>query len=138
MILNKATAAGIIIYRKQNNKIEFLGLAALPHFQKKSNGVYDVPKGHVNPGEDPFSCAKRECFEESGLIPDKIDIGPLKCDRLWLWLAECNGNPKIGINPHTGLQEHLGYAWLSPDDMESTCLDYLKSGIQWARKLLNV
>jgi 8-oxo-dGTP pyrophosphatase MutT (NUDIX family) len=136
----KCRAAGIIIYRhrKINMQIEFLGLAATEYFAKISKGIYDVPKGQINPGEIPFDCAKRECLEETGLIYSDIEYGPYKDDGLWLWLTECNGNPSLGINPHTRLHEHLDYAWLSPEEMENTCFDYLAPSIRWARKLLNI
>ena len=38
-------ASGFIIYKRENSKIFFLGLLALPKFQTKNKGLYDVPKG---------------------------------------------------------------------------------------------
>lgn len=130
-------AAGIIIYKVENKKIKFLGLKATKEFSERSNGIYDIPKGRIDPGETPFDCAKRECFEEAGLQPSKFKAGPFNDTGLWLWLAECNANPKIGYNPQTGLKEHLGYTWLTGKDLEAQCLDYLQPGVSWARKILN-
>jgi len=132
----KCSAAGFIIFKIHENKIKYLGLEALPYFAKKSNGIYDIPKGKIDPGETPFECAKRECLEEAGLRAHKIIEGPYNYDGLALWLAECYQKPKISINPHTKQKEHLGYSWISGDEIEEKCLDYLRPGIKWARKLL--
>ena len=129
-------AAGIIVFKIEDNQFKFLGLKATPYFAKRSNGIYDIPKGKIDPGETPFECAKRECFEEAGIIPQKFVEGPHIHEGLFVWLAECYQEPKIGINPHTNLEEHIGYSWLTADELEKSCLDYLKPGIVWARKIL--
>ena len=131
-------AAGIIIFKLEEGQTKFLGLKALPYFAKRSNGIYDVPKGKIDPGETPFECAKRECFEEAGITPQNFIDGPHNHEGLFLWLAECYQTPKIGINPHTKQEEHLGYVWLSPEQIEDNCLNYLKPAIIWARNLLKV
>ena len=35
--------------------------------------IYDLPGGAGNPGEDPEDAARRECREETGLIPDILE-----------------------------------------------------------------
>jgi 8-oxo-dGTP pyrophosphatase MutT (NUDIX family) len=34
---------------------------------RQPNKVWSLPKGHIEPNEDPLLCAKREIFEESGV-----------------------------------------------------------------------
>ena len=129
-------AAGIIIYRKRNLKHEILGLISLPKFQLKNNGIFDIPKGMIDPGEDPETCARRECYEETKLKPLNLQSGPHKGSFMWLWLAECDKTPILETNPKTGLFEHLGYRWLDIDYIIENCLDYLKPGLLWAKEEL--
>ena len=131
------SAAGIIIYQDHGpNQLYFLGLIALPQFQTKNDGIYDIPKGRIDPGETPLQCAIRESREEASIDVTHLDSGPYTYDRLTVWLAESYQNPQIGINPETKIKEHLGYKWVKSDQMEFKCLDYLKPHIQWARKYL--
>ena len=134
---NKVSAAGFIIYRTSGvNNLLFLGLIALPVFQEKNKGLYDIPKGRIDPGEMPLDAAIREAKEEAGIDITHLDSGPYTYDRITLWLAESYQEPKICVNPLTGLKEHLGYKWVSGEILENHCLDYLKPGIKWARKYL--
>jgi 8-oxo-dGTP pyrophosphatase MutT (NUDIX family) len=129
----QSSAAGIVVYQYQEQgKLYFLGLIALPSFQTKNNGLYDIPKGGIDHGETPIACAVREAKEEASIDITHLDSGPYVNDRLTVWLAESYQNPSIGINPATGLKEHLGYVWVSPEDMYDNCLDYLRPHIAWA------
>tara|TARA_Y100001970_G_C13511686_1_gene498640 strand:- start:90 stop:506 length:417 start_codon:yes stop_codon:yes gene_type:complete len=135
--MNKSTAAGFIIFRdKDVDDLLFLGLIALPEFQEKNKGIYDIPKGKLDPGETQLEAAIREAKEEAGIDITHLDSGPFSFDRMTLWLAESYQEPTIGYNPHTGEKEHQGYLWVSGEELEKNCLDYLRPGIQWARKYL--
>ena len=37
---------------------------------------WDLPKGHVDPGETETACALRELAEETGILPAYIEIDP--------------------------------------------------------------
>jgi 8-oxo-dGTP pyrophosphatase MutT (NUDIX family) len=128
---DKCRAAGIVIFKKDSNDYKMLALLALPKFQQ-GNRIYDIPKGKLDPNETPFECAKRECWEEVGIIPDNIIAGPHKESGIWTWVAECNDVPILGVNPTTGQQEHLGYTYVTSDIASSKCLSYLKNAIIWA------
>jgi predicted NUDIX family NTP pyrophosphohydrolase len=41
-----------------------------PFWAKKDEGAWSIPKGEFEDNEDPFSAAKREFTEETGLSPD--------------------------------------------------------------------
>ena len=127
------SAAGIIVYQNHDpDQLYFLGLIALPEFQTKNKGLYDIPKGRIDPGETPIQCAIREAKEEATIDITHLDSGPYSFDRLTVWLAESYQDPRIGVNPTTGIQEHLGYEWIKSEIMKEQCLDYLKPHIQWA------
>lgn len=131
----KVSAAGIILFRNQNNHPVFLGLKALPRFRRKNKGTYDIPKGRIDPGETPFQAAQRECFEETGIIPDRIIAGPFVDGPLAIWIGQTDEELVIiSENPETGEREHEGYEWLKPKDIKNKSLDFLKPSIDWAEK----
>jgi DNA polymerase len=53
-------SAGAFVYRYQRGRVLFLLL-------KKSNGEYDLPKGHIEKGEHAEDAARREIMEETGI-----------------------------------------------------------------------
>lgn len=57
-------SAGILLYR---NNLEVLLVHPGGPFWKGKE-CYSIPKGEVEPGEDKFNTAKRELFEETGII----------------------------------------------------------------------
>ena len=92
-----------------------------------SNCGYDLD-------ETELTAAFRECFEESGLRP-KIKSGPFSTGRITVWLGEVDEKDcKVYIykNPYTGIIEHLGYNWKSPEYIRKNCLNYLKPHLIWA------
>ncbi|VDN08025.1 unnamed protein product [Thelazia callipaeda] len=62
-------AAGILIYRQKAGRNEYLLLQASypPHH-------WTPPKGHVDCGEDEWSAAVRETYEEAGITADHLDV----------------------------------------------------------------
>ena len=131
------SAAGIIVYQSHGaGKLFFLGLIALPKFQIENQGIYDIPKGRIDPGETPLQCAIREAQEEASIDITHLDSGPYTYDRLTVWLAESYQEPYVGINPETKIQEHLGYEWVKAEQMEKYCLDYLKPQYQLLVQIL--
>lgn len=60
-------SAGILLYRTKNGVLEvFLVHPGGPFFVKKDAGVWGVPKGEIDEGEDPLAAARREFEEETG------------------------------------------------------------------------
>ena len=128
------TASGIIIFKREGEDILFLGLVALEKFQIKNRGLYDIPKGRIDPGETALEAAYRECEEEAGLKPRELFAGPFIKDRMCLWIAEVSDNPVLAPNPETGEYEHLGYTWVKPSQMINNCLNYLRPYMIWAHE----
>lgn len=60
----KITAAGGILFRKEPHAVQIL----LIH----RNGVWDLPKGKLEPGESIAECAAREVREEVGLKKNPV------------------------------------------------------------------
>ena len=73
-------SAGILVYRQRDDIEFFLVHPGGPFFRKKDLGVWTIPKGEINDGEDPLIAAQREFFEETGLqVPGPfIELKPVK------------------------------------------------------------
>ena len=139
MVNKTIKGAGFIIYRKNDNgDIEFLGLEATDRFARRDGGKWDIPKGGFDNGEDPMTCAIRECYEEACIWPKTIYAGPMMHGFLYVWIANTLGIPKVGRNPKYGIKEHKSVAWLSPDELERDCFIFLKPFVRWARDELKV
>ncbi len=60
-------SAGLLVYRRGTGGPEvFLVHPGGPFWAKKDAGVWSIPKGEVEPGQDPLAEAQRELQEETG------------------------------------------------------------------------
>ncbi len=60
-------SAGLLMYRRVPGGVEvFLVHPGGPFFAKKDLGVWSLPKGEIEPGEEPLDVARREFAEETG------------------------------------------------------------------------
>ena len=74
-------SAGILMFRRRGDKIEFLlAHPGGPLFVHKDNGHWTIPKGEAVPGEDLLSRARIEFAEEVGLEPKGpyLPLGTIK------------------------------------------------------------
>src|SRR6185295_14483239 len=101
-------SAGLLLYRRRDNQLEFLLVhPGGPFWQKKDAGVWTIPKGEVGEAEDPLSAARREFKEELGLPADGLfkELGPIKQKggkTVLAWAFESNCDPaKISSNTFT-------------------------------------
>ena len=70
-------SAGILMVRETRGHLEFfLVHPGGPFWKNKDDGAWTIPKGLVNPGEDPLAAARREFEEETGFAVDG-DFVPL-------------------------------------------------------------
>jgi len=60
-------SAGAIIFRKEDGKPLFLLLHYPSTNSRFPKEYWDLPKGHIEKGEDILETVKREIFEETGL-----------------------------------------------------------------------
>jgi 8-oxo-dGTP pyrophosphatase MutT (NUDIX family) len=114
-------SAGIILYRKKIDVIEYLLL----------NGDaigWGFPKGHIDDGESHKATAKRETYEETGLKVSKLESGFKQEVKYFLkknwstgkqydkpklkivtyFLAEVPSKAKVKIS-----NEHIGFEWFT-------------------------
>ncbi len=62
-------SAGILAYRRNIGQLEFLLVhPGGPFYKFRDLGVWSIPKGRIESGENPESAARREFYEETGLL----------------------------------------------------------------------
>ena len=69
-VATKKTSAGLLLYRRRECIEVFLVHPGGPLWAKKDAGAWSLPKGELDPGEDPLEAAKREFLEETGTAVD--------------------------------------------------------------------
>ena len=115
--MSQIQSCGFFIYRDEP-KLSFL---LMQHPTR-----WDLPKGHVDPGESEMECALRELDEETGIKESQIEIDEnFRYDHLYtVTLKKHNYEPrpkKLSIflaklnEPHVELEltEHDGYQSVS-------------------------
>src|SRR5258707_10339326 len=63
-------SAGLMVYRRTNGLEILLAHPGGPYWAKKDDGVWTIPKGLVEPGDDLVATARREFTEETNLTAD--------------------------------------------------------------------
>jgi predicted NUDIX family NTP pyrophosphohydrolase len=76
----KPTSAGILGWREGEGGLEVLLVhPGGPFFARKDAGAWSIPKGELEPGEDPLAAALRELEEETGwtlpVPPEVLSLG---------------------------------------------------------------
>src|SRR5205814_5866525 len=76
------TSAGLLMFRTRRDQLEvLLAHPGGPFFRNKDDGVWTIPKGEIDPGEDLLRRAQIEFEEEVGIpakTTDWIDLGWVK------------------------------------------------------------
>jgi len=123
----KVPGAGIVVLKKFDGVWKVCCL--------KTSGAYDLPKGHIDPGENAFQAAVRETMEEAGISALNFAWGynSIKLAHLTMFLAVTDQEGFIAANPHTGIFEHEEIQWLDWDLAASLVKPYLSPAIMWAR-----
>lgn len=67
----KPRSAGLLIYRRREHGIEVLLVhPGGPFWRNKDVGAWQLPKGLIEPDEEPAAAARREAQEELGVLLD--------------------------------------------------------------------
>src|SRR6516225_11089741 len=95
-----AVSAGILLYRRGDSGVEvFLVHPGGPYWASKDDGVWSIPKGLVDAGEEELACARREFKEETGFDVSRggeLDLGTYQLPsskRLHVWALEGDCDP---------------------------------------------
>lgn len=96
-------AGGLLMCRKENKELEFfLVHPGGPFFAKKNEGVWTIPKGLPENGEEILETAQREFFEETGIKPSPpfhpLNFVKLKSGKIvHAWAFQGAWKPEQGI-----------------------------------------
>lgn len=131
-----ATSAGILLYRRRGAALEVLLVhPGGPFWAKKDEGVWSVPKGELDDGEEPRACALRELEEELGsslglTVEQLTELGSVRQKSgkvVHCWAAEAEFDPAqlrsntftIEWPPRSGAQREFPEVdraeWLAPE-----------------------
>ena len=123
--LTDISGAGFLIFRRDTLGSSSPLMLALV----REDGLLDIPKGRKDLGESSLETAKRECFEECSIVLSDNELlfgGDNHSNgSLDVFCAATNGTPLITVNPHSGIQEHVSFEWVTQEDFCSRCLSYL-------------
>ncbi|MDB4951716.1 MAG: hydrolase [Gemmatimonadetes bacterium] len=93
MTKRPTVSAGLLLFRRDGSGLQlFLAHPGGPFWARRDEGAWTIPKGEVDPGEDPQAAARREFLEETGIAPTG-ELHPLGTVRLksgktihaWAW-----------------------------------------------------
>lgn len=91
-------SAGLLLYRRTPSGVEiFLAHPGGPFWTNRDAGAWTIPKGLLDPGEDPLAAARREFEEETGIRPegDFLPLGSIrqkagKVVHAWAWEGDAD------------------------------------------------
>ena len=115
-------SAGLLLCRAHQGEWQFLlAHPGGPFFARKDDGAWSIPKGLIDPGEDPLCAAQREFREETGFVPPEGPYEALgeivqkggKRVRAWAVVGEAE------LIKLTGLQQKLAAALIKARPFKS-------------------
>jgi predicted NUDIX family NTP pyrophosphohydrolase len=116
-------SAGLVVFRRVRGELEVLLVhPGGPYFRKKDQGAWSIPKGEINPAEDPLCAARREVLEETGWEPkgEYLPLGHIRQKggkEVYAWAVEADLDPE-GLRSNTFTLEwppHSGKAVEFPE-----------------------
>src|SRR5690606_7886163 len=102
-VMARLQSAGLLLHRVRDGRREvLLGHLGGPFWARRHARAWSIPKGGVEPGEEPEETARREFVEELGVpVPPGpwVDLGEVRQSRkdVRVWAVEADLDPdKIG------------------------------------------
>ena len=126
-------AAGVVIVHGADPGPRFLLLRAYRN--------WDLPKGLVEPGEQPFAAACREVEEETGIKDldfawgnDFVETAPYSGNKVARFYVARTPSDHVvlSVNPLLGRPEHHEYRWAQLDDALALVVPRLQNVLRWA------
>lgn len=105
--MKENVAAGLLMCRLSSGPLEyFLVHPGGPFYKNRNEGVWSIPKGLPEEGEDLMATARREFFEETGIIssPPFHELGAVRQKGgklVHAWTFEGDWDPASGIQCNT-------------------------------------
>jgi 8-oxo-dGTP pyrophosphatase MutT (NUDIX family) len=126
-------SSGAVIFRRTAGGVRLLVLRAYAN--------WDFPKGLIEPGENEFTAAQREVFEETGLrdlayieeFRETLPYAGKKIARYYLAETETE-KVELPVSPELGRPEHDEYRWVSFEEAEDLLPPRLAAILEWARE----
>ena len=107
-------SAGLLMFRRRPEGPQVLLVhPGGPHWAKKDDGVWSIPKGEVDPGEDLLATAKREFEEETGSAP---------------------AGQFIRLKPVRQKSGKVVHAWAVEGDLDTTAIRSNTCRLEWPPK----
>lgn len=91
-------SAGLLLFRRRERLEVLLVHPGGPLWAKKDEGAWSIPKGEIDPGEDPLAAARREFEEELGssVAGDFVALDPIRQASgklVYAWAVEADFDP---------------------------------------------
>lgn len=134
--MRSVKSCGMILFRRQPE----LSFLLMKHTHR-----FDLPKGHVEPGETEIECALRETWEETGIARELISIdsdfryqekyypieprfGTERVEKtLVIFLGWVAGTEPIVVTEHLGFEWRR---WQPPHDIQRYTLNPLLAAVE--------
>ena len=102
-------SAGLLMFRRTNGVVEvLLAHPGGPFWQTRDAGAWTIPKGGMNPDENPLDAAIREFREETGFEPSPpyFPLGAIvqrggKTVRAWAFEGNCDPSMLVSVETTT-------------------------------------
>ena len=123
-------SAGILLVNDDNDFEEFLIM--------RRYGIWEIPKGHVNEGEELVDTAIRETEEETGVSRGDISFDwgyhyhtctGYTDKHVYVFVAKSKTRDIVIRKNSDGIYEHHDYKWVNEEELRSKIFYRLKDSV---------